>query len=143
MITRNRKFTAKAGVATFAALLAFGSSTAFTAAYAQSPADATLPADSTTTTANIDEAKLDKFVSAYSEVLQLQKEANEKQSTTADPAANQALANETQSKMTTAVQRSGLEIDEFNQIAQQMLKDEDLRSRIAAKLQMRGNVTGG
>ena len=142
MITRNRKFTAKAGVATFAALLAFGTSTAFTAAYAQSPADATLPAASSTTT-NIDEAKLDKFVSAYSEVLKVQQDASEQRTDASDPAATQKLANETQAKMTSAVQRSGLDVDEFNQIAQQMLKDDDLRSRIAAKLQLRGNVTGG
>jgi transcription initiation factor IIF auxiliary subunit len=149
MTIRNNRLTTSAGVTTFAALLAFGAGVASTAAYAQAqapsqtqaPADATLPA-TTSTTANIDEAKLDKFVSAYSEVLQLQKEANEKQTTSADASASQALATETQTKMTTAVQRSGLEIDEFNQIAQQMLKDEDLRSRIAAKMQVRG-VSGG
>jgi len=138
-MTTSPKFLVKNSVATFA-LLALGATSAFTAVYAQSPADSTLPATSSTT--NIDEAKLDKFVSAYSEVLQLQKEANDKQTTTADPSANQSLAAETQAKMTSAVQRSGLEIDEFNQIAQQMLKDEDLRSRIAAKMQVR-DATGG
>jgi|GEM_PF-2420707 len=139
-MTTSPKFLVKNSVATFA-LLALGATSAFTAVYAQSPADSTLPATSSSTT-NIDEAKLDKFVSAYSEVLQLQKEANDKQTTTADPSANQSLAAETQAKMTSAVQRSGLEIDEFNQIAQQMLKDEDLRSRIAAKMQVR-DATGG
>lgn len=140
MTIRNRTFTTRAGLATFAALLAFGATAANTAAYAQAPADATLAA--APETATIDEAKLDKFVSAYSEVLLLQKEANEKQTTTADAAANQALANETQSKMSSAVQRSGLEIAEFNQIAEQMLKDETLRNRVASKMQVR-NATGG
>jgi hypothetical protein len=140
MKTQHRKFTTKAGVATFAALLAFGSSSAITAAYAQAPADGALT--TTPDTNSIDETKLDKFVSAYSEVLQLQKEANEQRTTTSDSTANQALATETQTKMTSAVQRSGLGIDEFNQIAQQMLKDEDLRSRIAAKMQVR-DASGG
>jgi glucose/arabinose dehydrogenase len=137
---RHTFFTATVRRALCATMLAVGAATAIPAAHAQDPATANMPSASAPST--IDEAKLDKFVWAYTEVLQLQKEANDKQNTAKDPNAAQAVVTETESKMTSAVQKSGLEIAEFNQIAQQMLLDDDLRSRIAAKMQVR-NSSGG
>lgn len=90
-----------------------------------------------TSTVNIDETKLDKFVDAFVAVRDIQKEAMAKQSSTPDQDAAKALQAETQAKMSDAVEKSGLQIDEFNSIAQLMLQDTDLRARINAKLQQR------
>lgn len=112
--------------------------------FAQSPA-ATEPATESTApidAANLDETKLDKFVDAYVAVQGIQKEAVQKQSAASDQDAAKELAAETQAKMTDAVEKSGLHVDEFNSIAQLMVSDTDLRARVNAKLQQRTNVGG-
>lgn len=97
--------------------------------------DSALPAPAATT---VDEAKLDKFASAYLAVQNLQKDAQ--QAAASDPAAAQQKQTELQTKMSEAVRNSGLEIDEFNTIAQALVSDVDLRERVIAKVQQR---TGG
>lgn len=97
--------------------------------------DSALPAPATTT---VDEAKLDKFANAYLAVQSLQKDAQ--QAAASDPAAAQQKQTELQTKMSEAVRNSGLEIDEFNTIAQALVSDVDLRERVIAKVQQR---TGG
>jgi hypothetical protein len=92
--------------------------------------------------ASLDETKLDKFVDAYVAVQGIQKEAMQKQSTATDQDAAKALTAETQAKMTDAVEKTGLHVDEFNSIAQLMVNDTDLRARVTAKLQQRTNVGG-
>lgn len=134
---RHTQFPANTRMAVLAGLATLAAALGTSVAQAQEPAVPTAP--SASTTSSIDEAKLDKFVSAYAEVLKLQKEAADKQNAAKDPNSAQALATETQSKMTSAVKKNGLEIDEFNQIAEQMLQDEDLRARIAAKMQVRNS----
>jgi hypothetical protein len=39
--------------------------------------------------------------------------------------------------MIAAVERSGLQVEEFNQIVQSMAADNDIRSRVAAEVQKR------
>lgn len=97
--------------------------------------DSALSAPATTT---VDEAKLDKFANAYLAVQSLQKDAQ--QAAASDPAAAQQKQTELQTKMSEAVRNSGLEIDEFNTIAQALVSDVDLRERVIAKVQQR---TGG
>ena len=112
--------------------------------FAQSPAAAEPATESSAPidAATLDETKLDKFVDAYVAVQGIQKEAVQKQSAATDQDAAKALTAETQAKMTDAVEKSGLHVDEFNSIAQLMANDTDLRARVAAKLQQRTNVGG-
>jgi Domain of unknown function (DUF4168) len=136
MTNRSHSFSVNIGIALGAMLIATGAPTLTRAD--EPAATATQPASA----ASIDEAKLDKFVAAYSDVLQIQKEAAQKQSSIKEADAAKALADETQTKMLTAVKQSGLEVDEFNEISQLMLQDADLRSRVAAKMQVR-DTSGG
>ncbi len=112
--------------------------------FAQSPAAAEPATESSApiNAATLDETKLDKFVDAYVAVQGIQKEAVQKQSTATDQDAAKTLAAETQAKMTDAVEKSGLHVDEFNSIAQLMANDTDLRARVTAKLQQRTNAGG-
>ena len=42
--------------------------------------------------------------------------------------------------MIAAVERSGLQVPEFNKIVERMASDTEVRSRVAAKLQERGAI---
>lgn len=119
-------------------LLATGVATAQSMAGTEPAAESAAPV----TTSNIDEVKLDKFVDAFVAVQEIQKQAAEKQSASQDMEAAKARTAETQAKMSDAVRKSGLQVDEFNAIAQLMLQDTDLRARINAKMQQRNKLGG-
>lgn len=126
--------------AVLAAACALGS-VSMLPAYAQSTAtspDATNASPSTAAPA-VDDKKLEQFADAYLAIQALQKEAATQQSATKDPNAAQQQQSELQGKMTDAVQKSGLQVNEFNQIAQAMVTDVDLRQRVIAKVQQRAN----
>lgn len=86
------------------------------------------------TTSSFSDSTLDKFASAYVAVQVIQNQAAGSTSSTPEPARN-----DLQAKMKTAVEQSGLQVEEFNQIAQQMVTDLDLRSRVAEKVQARSS----
>lgn len=116
------------------------------AVHAQTTSPSTAaPADATTapTSTKIDDKKLDQFADAYLRVQSLQKEAAAQQSAPTDSNAAQQKQNELQTKMMDAVQQSGLQVNEFNEIAQAMVTDVDLRQRVIAKVQQRANAGGG
>lgn len=92
---------------------------------------------STLAAATIDEVTLDKFVDAFLAVQKIQKDTIEGQKELQDQATIKARESEMQGRMGEAVQKSGLQIEEFNRISQLMLQDQDLRARISAKLQMK------
>lgn len=87
----------------------------------------TTPATST----NVSDAMLEKFADAYMAVQEIQKEAGQSAS------AASSSGGDVQVKMKAAVEQTGLQVEEFNQIAQQMVSDLDLRARVAEKLQAR------
>ncbi|HEX2493885.1 MAG TPA: DUF4168 domain-containing protein [Steroidobacter sp.] len=95
------------------------------------------PAPSMGNAVVIDDQKLEQFANAYIEVQNIQqKAANDLQATT-DPAAADKVKATAQQDMISAVERSGLHVDEFNQIVQSMASNVDIRNRVAAKLQER------
>ena len=99
------------------------------AASAETPKDA-LP-DAPASASTVDEVQINKFADAYVAVQSIQKDAAAQPSAAQDAKATEAL-------MVNAIKKTGLQVDEFNQIAQLMNTDLDLRNRIAGKVQERG-----
>jgi len=108
--------------------------------------DAETSADSSDTALNgtvpsIDQATIEKFADAYLAVQTIQhKVASDLQKTT-DPAQADKVKSSAQTDMIAAVERSGLQVEEFNQIVQSMAADNDIRSRVAAEVQKRAPGT--
>ena len=104
---------------------------------ATAPESTTTEPSATTATAPVTDAKIDQFATAYVAVQQIQAKTSEKLNTTPDTEkANQVKA-AAENEMIQAVQQSGLQVDEFNQIAQLMASDVALRSKVIEKVQQR------
>ena len=95
---------------------------------------------SSTAAAPLDDQKIKQFASAYLEVATIQRDANAQLETASDPAKAEQVKTNAESAMIAAVQRNGLDVQQFNQIVQTMAADESVRSRVTAELQQR---TGG
>jgi hypothetical protein len=95
------------------------------------------------TSAAVDDSKLEKFADAYVKIQVIQQESTAALKSTSDPTAAQQQQAEVQNKMAEAVQTSGLDVNEFNQIAQAMTTDSNLRAKVVAKVQQRNQSTGG
>jgi Domain of unknown function (DUF4168) len=100
------------------------------------PAQAT-PPEATATTESIPDEKIDQFADAYLAVQTIQqKAANELQSAKDPEQANKVKA-AAESDMIAAVERTGMQVPEFNRIVEMMASNNEVRSRVAAKLQER------
>lgn len=107
-------------------------------------------ADATTspapaTAVAVSETKLNQFADAYVAIAEIQSEAKTDRTEGAEnPEALKAREAALQTKMQTAIEKSGMQIEEFNQIAQQSMTDLDLRAKLAEKVQARnGDRAGG
>jgi hypothetical protein len=98
--------------------------------------------EATTTAAPVDQKKVEQFADAYVEVQTIQQKANSELQTASDPAKADEVKSAAQSDMIAAVERSGLEIQEFNQIVASMAADTELRSRVSAEVQKRVGGAG-
>src|SRR5262245_51615856 len=97
------------------------------------------PGTSDTTTAGpIDDKKIEQCADAYVAVQTIQQKAATELQSAKDPAAADKVKATAESDMIAAVERSGLQVPEFNKIVERMASDTDVRSRVAAKLQERG-----
>lgn len=101
--------------------------------------------EATATAAPIDQKKVEQFADAYVQVQTIQQKANSELQTASDPAKADEVKSAAQSEMIAAVERSGLEIQEFNHIVASMAADTELRSRVSAEVQKRvgGENPGG
>jgi len=109
-----------------------------TAAEQSTPQPATTdPANATSVTTPVAEAKVDQFATAYVAVQAIQSKASQQLSATSDVTKANAVKEAAEGEMIKAVERSGLQVDEFNQIAQLMTSDEGLRTRVIEKVQQR------
>lgn len=90
----------------------------------------------------VDQAKVEKFADAYVQVQTIQQKANADLQTATDPAAADQVKSSAQTDMIAAVERSGLQIEEFNEIVASMAADTELRSRVSAEVQKRIGATG-
>jgi hypothetical protein len=115
------------------------------------PAAAGPGADAAATTAGpIEDKKIEQFADAYLAVQTIQQKAASELQTAKDPQQADKVKATAESDMIAAVERSGLQVPEFNRIVERMASDTEVRSRIAAKLQERSgskpvqpNDTGG
>lgn len=90
----------------------------------------------------INQAKVEQFADAYVQVQTIQQQANAQLETTTDPAQAEQVKTTAQADMIAAVERSGLQVEEFNQIIASMAADPELRSRVSAEVQKRINAAG-
>lgn len=99
--------------------------------------DATAP----NAAAPIDDKKIEQFANAYVEVSSIQQNASAQLQGASDPVKAEEVKANAESAMIAAVERSGLDVNEFNRIVQTMAADANVRSRVAAELQERTGVT--
>ena len=100
-------------------------------------AEAPEASSSTAAATPITDKKIEQFADAYVAVQTIQEKAASDLQTAKDPAAADKVKASAESDMIAAVQKSGLQVDEFNQIVETMTANADVRERVAAKLQER------
>lgn len=106
----------------------------------QAPSQATEAPEapsSTAAAAPITDQKIEQFADAYVAVQTIQEKAATELQTAKEPAAADKVKAKAESDMIAAVQKSGLQVDEFNHIVETMTANADVRERVAAKLQER------
>jgi hypothetical protein len=102
----------------------------------QDPAQATTP-ESTATTESLPEEKINQFADAYLAVQTIQQKAATELQTAKDPEAANKVKASAESDMIAAVEKTGMQVPEFNRIVEMMASNNEVRSRVAAKLQER------
>jgi hypothetical protein len=85
----------------------------------------------------IEDKKIEQFADAYVAVQTIQQKAAAQLQSAKDPQAADKVKATAESDMIAAVERSGLQVPEFNKIVERMASDNEVRSRVAAKLQER------
>ena len=95
------------------------------------------PQGNTAASAQISDQKIEQFADAYVAVQTIQEKAANDLQTAKEPAQADQVKAKAESDMIAAVEKSGLKVDEFNQIVETMTANADVRERVAAKLQER------
>jgi hypothetical protein len=106
------------------------------------PPDVAAPSSEAAPATEIADAKVDQFAAAFVAVQQIQTEAAQQLNSTEDEQKATEVKNKAEKQMIEAVQREGLQVEEFNQIADLMATDMTLRSRVLDKVQKRTQGTG-
>ncbi|HEY7642479.1 MAG TPA: DUF4168 domain-containing protein [Steroidobacteraceae bacterium] len=99
---------------------------------------AATPGATDATAGPIEDKKIEQFADAYVAVQTIQQKAAADLQSAKDPQAADKVKQTAESDMIAAVERSGLQVPEFNKIVERMASDTEVRSRVAAKLQERG-----
>ncbi|TVQ48264.1 MAG: DUF4168 domain-containing protein [Gammaproteobacteria bacterium] len=84
-----------------------------------------------------DDATLENFADAFVEVQSIQTSASQEMEQAGDPAEAQDIQQRAQEEMVQAVIDTGLTVETYNRIAQQMNTDIDLREDVMARLEDR------
>ena len=92
---------------------------------------------SPSSTAALDDKKIEQFADAFMQVQTIQQKAASDLQTAQDPASADKVKTAAESEMIAAVERSGLKVEEFNQIVESMASNVEVRNRVAAKIQER------
>jgi hypothetical protein len=87
--------------------------------------------------ATVPDAKIDQFATAYVAVQSIQQQTSQQLAATTDTKKADDLKANAESEMVKAVEKSGLQVDEFNQIASLMASDLTLRNKVLEKVQQR------
>jgi len=115
-------------------VLASASALAQTPAPASSEDAAISPSAATAPATAVEDKKIDQFADAYLAVQKIQVSANEQLGATNDAAKADQVKQTAESQMIEAVKKSGLQIEEFNQIVQAMATDQDLRTKVSDRI---------
>lgn len=114
------------------------------ALYAQTPPEETgppvsaqEPAAEAAPEATVPDAKIDQFAAAYVAVQSIQTQTSQQLEATTDTKKADDLKATAETQMVEAVQKSGLQVDEFNQIASLMASNLTLRNKVLEKVQQR------
>lgn len=78
----------------------------------------------------VDDRTLDRFVTAFLDVRDIQAEFAERLGSVEDREQAQSLQSEAQDEMIAAVEDAGLSVQEYNQVATMMQEDPELRERV-------------
>lgn len=93
------------------------------------------PAQPQTAPMEVDDQTVENFVGAYTEVQEIHNEYAERMQEVGDAEEATSLQQEAQEKMQEAVTKNDITVEEYQQIAQQIGQDEQLRSRIQEELE--------
>lgn len=124
-----------------AAIIASGILLVSPAAFSQSATEQGPPAPATaepqTPTVQIDEKKVDQFAAAFVAVQDIQAQATQQLSSTTDETQATQVKASAEKQMIAAVEREGLQVEEFNRIADLLSTDLALRSKVVEKVEKR------
>jgi hypothetical protein len=101
---------------------------------AEAPPVSETPESSAAASTPITDQKIEQFADAYVAVQTIQEQAATRLQTAKEPAQADEVKAKAESDMIAAVEKSGLKVDEFNQIVETMTANADVRERVAAKL---------
>lgn len=93
------------------------------------------PAAAAPAEVNISDAQLENFVTAFGEVRELEQGFTRQLEGVENQEEAQALQQRTQQKMMSAVEESGLSVEEYNKIVSAMRQDPELRQQILNRVQ--------
>jgi hypothetical protein len=92
-------------------------------------------------TVQVEERKLDQFADAFVVVQEIQRSALQRLEQASDEQAASQLKAQAESDAIAAVEKTGLQLVEFNRIAQAMMTDVGLRDKVAARVAQRRTPT--
>jgi Domain of unknown function (DUF4168) len=110
---------------------------------AQIPEEQRLPPAATPVppeAAPLQEEKLDMFADAYLSIEEIHTRTSGELAKTDDPVHANAIKAKAESQIIQAIERSGLKLDEFNQISELAAVDDALRMKIADRVEKRRRI---
>ena len=90
--------------------------------------------------APLEDKKIDQFADAYLAIEEIHAKAAEELERTPDPKSANRIKATAEAQIIDAVERSGLRLEEFNQIAELMTHDLALRAKIASRVEQRRRI---
>lgn len=104
------------------------------------PEEEPVPPEIASPAGEIDDEKLDKFADAYIAVEAIHSDTQKALEAADDPREEYQLKADAEGRIIEAVERSGLELEEFNRIAERMSQDRELRLKIADRVRQRRQI---
>ncbi|MDP1617271.1 DUF4168 domain-containing protein [Phenylobacterium sp.] len=135
MTLKTKFFAAGAALALMTAPAAFAQDAGVDATMSDEAAASAMATEPAASGAGFTDAQVEDFAEAMTDVQALNEEYGAKVAAEADATAQTALQQEMTSKMTAAVEDSGLTATEYNQIAAAAQTDAELRARIGQAMQ--------
>jgi len=135
MTLKTQFFAAAGALALMTAPAAFAQDAGADATMSNDPTAPAATAAPAGTSATFTDTQVDGFAEAMTDVQSLNEEYGPKVSAETDATAQATLQQEMNTKMTAAVEQSGLTAEEYNEIAAAAQTDAELRARIGQAMQ--------